>query len=136
MRTLFLLACLLGLTAATSPTGPTIAWWDSPRHGGNSFNRLPPDQSYFDALAGHGADWVRLTFSKWKGEGRDFLIGDTDRYDGLVAADLATLAAVLDRAEKAGLKVVVAPLSLPWARWSQQNGGKHDGRLWADKTRW
>lgn len=132
MRALFLLLCLLGLTAAS----PTIAWWDVPRRGGNSFNRLPPDQAWFDALAGHQADWVRLTFTKWKGEGRDFLIGDTDRYTGLNEEDLATLIAVLDRAERAGLKVVIAPLSLPMERWSQQNNGKPDGRLWRDKANW
>lgn len=109
-----------------------ITFWDQPRKGGNSFNAAPPDTAYFKALAATGASWVRLTFSKWKGDGRDFLIGDADRYDGLVAKDLRQLRKVLDAADAAGLKVVVTPLSLPGARWAQQNGGKFDDRLWSD----
>ncbi|WP_395450184.1 hypothetical protein ACHMW7_10495 [Aminobacter sp. UC22_36] len=31
-----------------------IGFWDKPQHGGNSFNPLPPDQAYFDALRGYG----------------------------------------------------------------------------------
>lgn len=133
MRILLLIACLFGLTAAASPT---IHWWDVPRHGGNSFNGTPPDQPWFDALAGYRADWVRLTFTKWPGKQRDFLIGDVSAYRGLVREDLAVLRAALDRADRAGLKVVIAPLSLPWNRWVQQNGNKQDGRLWQDKARW
>ena len=132
MRALFLLACLFGLTAAS----PTISWWDQPRRGANSFNRLPPDQAYFQAFAGLGGEWMRVTFTKWKGERRDFLIGDADDYRGLVQADLAVLEAMLDRADAAGLKVVLAPLSLPMNRWVQQNGDKQDGRLWRDKANW
>src|SRR3546814_9740573 len=68
-----------------------IDFWNVPRHGGNSFNGTPPDQAYFDALAGYGATWVRLVYDKWTPARRDFLIGDADHYDGLIAADLATL---------------------------------------------
>ncbi|MES2442049.1 MAG: cellulase family glycosylhydrolase [Pseudomonadota bacterium] len=131
MRILLLLACLFGLTAARP-----IDWWDVPRHGGNSFNLAPPDQGYFDALAGYGADWVRLAPDKWKGAHRDFLIGDADKYTGIPPADLATLQAVLARAHKAKLKVVISPLSLPWLRWIQNNGNQYDGRLWQDKAHW
>lgn len=130
-RLLLLLACLFGLTAAAP-----IDWWNVPRHGGNSFNKIPPDQGYFNALAGYGGTWVRLTYDKWKPERRDFLIGSADRYDGLVQSDLATLRAALDRAHAAGLKVVIAPLSLPGARWIQNNGNVYDGRLWTDKAYW
>jgi len=113
-----------------------MGFWDMPRHGGNSFNRLPPDAQYFAALHGYGANWVRLSYDKWKPEKRDFLLGDADRYDGLMPKDVATLKAALDRADKAGLKVVIAPLSLPGMRWSQNNDGKFDGRLWRDKVYW
>jgi len=113
-----------------------IAFWDMPRHGGNSFNRLPPDQAYFDALARYGASWVRLSYDKWKGERRDFLIGDADHYTGLVPGDLAILRATIARAEKAGLKIVIVPLSLPGMRWAQNNGGTFDGRIWEDKAYW
>lgn len=113
-----------------------MAFWDAPRHGGNSFNRLPPDQAYFDALKGYGATWVRLSYDKWQPVQRDFLLGNADAYAGLPAADLATLRATLDRAHQAGLKVVIAPLSLPGMRWSQNNQGQFDDRLWQDKRYW
>lgn len=127
-------AVLLGcaLLAAPAHAADAIAFWDQPRAGGNSFNAAPPDRAYFQALKGLGATWVRLSFSKWKGEGRDFLIGDADRYDGLAAADLAVLRTTLDAAQAAGLQVAVTPLSLPGARWRQQNGGRFDDRLWSD----
>lgn len=124
------------ITARPLKAADLIGFWDTPQRGGNSFNGAAPDQAYFDALKGTGATWVRLTFSKWPGEGRDFLIGNADSYEGLPAKDLQTLKETLDRAHTAGLKVVIAPLSLPGARWSQQNGGKHDERLWRDKAYW
>ncbi|MGE0281763.1 MAG: glycoside hydrolase family 5 protein [Rhizobiaceae bacterium] len=122
--------------AGQATAADLISFWDSPQHGGNSFNRLPPDQPYFDALRGYGATWVRLSYDKWEAEDRDFLLGNADRYEGLKTRDLAMLRAVLDRAKKAGLKVVIAPLSLPGMRWAQNNGGKFDGRLWKDKAYW
>lgn len=125
---------LLCLALACTPAfaADLMTFWDSPRKGGNSFNAGEPDAAYFEALAETGASWVRLTFSKWKGEGRDFLIGNADHYEGLPAKDLVKLRAALDAAHAAGLKVVVTPLSLPGARWKQQNGGKFDDRLWSD----
>lgn len=136
--TMRLLASLLAalLVAAPVSAAHLMDFWETPQHGGNSFNRLPPDQAYFEALRGYGATWVRLSYEKWKPERRDFLIGDADRYEALQAQDLATLKATLDRAHKAGLKVVIAPLSLPGMRWAQNNGGKFDGRLWQDKRHW
>ncbi|WP_244478761.1 MULTISPECIES: hypothetical protein [unclassified Mesorhizobium] len=125
---------LVLLFPATAGAADLIRFWDTPQHGGNSFNRLPPDKAYSDALRGYGAGWVRLSYDKWKPERRDFLRGDADHYDGLAAKDLATLKTVLDRADAAGLKVVIAPLSLPGMRWAQNNGDKFDGRLWQDKA--
>lgn len=73
---------------------------DRPQPGATA--STPPDQAYFDALAGTVPRWVRLTFSKWKGQHRDFLIGDADAYAGLVPEDPALRhAVVLDRAERA-----------------------------------
>ena len=135
MRHLILCALLLGLAPA-AVAADLMSFWGNPRHGGNSFNRLPPDQAYFDALAGYGATWVRLSYDKWQPANRDFLLGNADAYQGLPAADLATLRATLDRAHRAGLKVVIAPLSLPGMRWSQNNQGQFDDRLWQDKRYW
>ncbi|MFJ9989366.1 glycoside hydrolase family 5 protein [Pseudomonas putida] len=131
-----LLAGLLLLAPLTAPAADLIDFWDTPRHGGNSFNRLPPEQAYFDALKAYGATWVRLSYDKWKPAGRDFLLGDADNYTELVETDLDALKQVLDRAQRAGLKVVIAPLSLPGMRWSQNNQGHFDDRLWQDKRYW
>ncbi len=135
MRHVILAAFLLAMGPAAM-AADLMVFWNIPRHGGNSFNRLPPDQAYFDALSGYGATWVRLSYDKWQSAERDFLLGDADAYQGLPAADLATLRATLDRAHKAGLKVVIAPLSLPGMRWSQNNQGQFDDRLWQDKRYW
>jgi len=123
---------MMGLTSPASSAADLMHYWDEPRKGGNSFNATPPDEAYFRALAATGATWVRLTFSKWKGEDRDFLIGDADHYTSLPHSDLTRLRQVLDAAHAAGLKVVVTPLSLPGARWAQQNGERFDDRLWSD----
>jgi hypothetical protein len=135
MRVLTTLMLSLGLTCGAH-AADLAGFWDTPQHGGNSFNRLPPDQAYFDALKKYGASWVRLSYDKWKPAKRDLLLGDADHYEGIPASDLATLKATLDRADKAGLKVVITPLSLPSMRWAQNNNGKFDDRLWQDKTKW
>ncbi|TYO83475.1 glycoside hydrolase family 5 protein [Pseudomonas sp. CK-NBRI-02] len=132
----WMFASLLALASLPANAADLIDFWNSPRHGGNSFNRLPPDRSYFQALSGYGATWVRLSYDKWKPQGRDFLLGDADAYKGLSPQDLAQLKSVLDNAHAAGLKVVIAPLSLPGMRWSQNNQGQFDDRLWRDKRYW
>ena len=130
------LLVLAAVTALQTPAfgADLLAFWDTPRHGSNCFNEAPPDAEYFRALRGYGATWVRVAFSKWKSSTgkRDFLFGNLDDYRTLVPEDLATLRAVLDRAHAAGLKVVLAPLELPGARWTQLNDGKFDDRLWSE----
>ena len=128
--------CTVGVLAAAPAAAADIAFWDTPRHGGNSFNEKPPDAAYFRALRATGATWVRLTFSKWKGEGRDFLIGNSDGYGGIPAADLTVLRQAMDAADVAGIKVVLVPLSLPGNRWVQHNQDRQDERLWTDRKYW
>lgn len=135
MRILAAILLFLSL-AGNSRAADLIGFWGHPQHGGNSFNRLPPDQAYFDALRKYGATWVRLSYDKWKPAQRDVLIGNADHYEGIPPEDLANLKQTLSRAHKAGLKVVIAPLSLPWMRWAQNNDGKFDDRLWQDKAKW
>ena len=127
---------LLGVLSGAAGAADMIAFWDKPERGGNSFNRLPPDQAYFDALQDYGASWVRLSYDKWQPAERDYLIGNEDQYQGLVAKDLQQLKTTLDRAHAAGLKVVITPLSLPGMRWAQNNGDRFDDRLWQDKRFW
>jgi hypothetical protein len=130
---MWLMSLLAGM-----PTGAAerMSFWDQPQRGANCFNEAPPDAAYLRALRGHGATWVRLTFSKWRGQKRDFLIGSLDEYQSLVPEDLEVLRGVLDLAHEAGLAVVLAPLELPGARWRQLNDGKFDDRLWSDRGYW
>ncbi len=114
-----------------------MAFWDErPRFGANCMNDEPPSLDYLKAARGEGVRWIRLAWDKWKGSGRDFLLGNADRYEGLAPGDVEILRAALDRAQAAGLKVVVVPLSLPGMRWRQNNGGAFDGRIWRDKAWW
>lgn len=130
------LALALSLLLALPAQAADIAFWDTPRHGGNSFNGSPPDETWFRALRATGATWARLTFTKWKGEDRDFLIGNADDYRGVAAGDLAQLRRTLDAAQAADIKLVLVPLSLPGNRWVQHNGDKQDERLWRDRRYW
>ncbi len=134
-RLLTLTVTLIATLSTPLKAADLIGFWGTPQRGANSFNGLPPDQAYFDALSATGATWVRLTFSKWKGEGRDFLIGDIDNYQGLVTSDLKVLTDTLDRAHAANLKVVIVPLGIPGTRWAQQTpDGKYDSRLWREEV--
>lgn len=131
--------CLAGalLAANLAHGADLIAFWDArPRHGVNIMNRQVPDAALYRTARAQGVEWVRLAYDKWQPAQRDFLIGNADRYQGLVAADLATLRRTLDAAHAAGIKVVIAPLSLPGMRWRQNNGNRFDGRLWQDKRYW
>lgn len=112
------------------------SFWAKPQRGGNSFNRLPPNKNYYSALHDYGATWVRLSYDKWLPEKRDFLMGDADNYQSLSKGDLNIMKGSISNANEAGLKVVIAPLSLPFSRWSQNNKGIFDDRLWQDKSRW
>ena len=41
----WMFASLLALASLPANAADLIDFWNSPRHGGNSFNRLPPDRS-------------------------------------------------------------------------------------------
>lgn len=130
-------AALLGLATTGAHAADLMSFWDGqPRHGANLMNQQPATLDEFKAAHAQGIEWMRVTYDKWKPAQRDFLIGSADRYQGLVASDLATLRGVLDKAQAAGVKVVVTPLSLPGMRWRQNNGDRFDGRIWQDKAYW
>lgn len=51
---LSVLALALALNAPRpAAAADLIGFWDAPRHGGNSFNRLPPDAAYFEIGRAH-----------------------------------------------------------------------------------
>ena len=136
MRTFLIAAGALMACAAPARAADLIGFWDTQQRGANCFNGRPPEQSYFEALRAIGGTWVRLAFYKWQGEGRDFLIGNADNYQGLVESDLAILRATLDRAHAADVKVVLTPATLPGARNQQYNDDVFDDRLWSDRAYW
>ncbi len=127
---IFLLLCPSCLRSESTSLAD---FWNTPRHGANCFNKKVTS-AWWAAAHSAGLDLVRLTFSKWQSAHRDFLIGNADRYEGLVQADLNILRSVLDTAQSYGLRVVLVPLSVPGARWRQQNGDRFDLRLWRDTT--
>ncbi|MEM9116190.1 MAG: cellulase family glycosylhydrolase [Myxococcota bacterium] len=120
-------------TASEDRSAAVAVYWDHPRAGTNMFRSFPSVRR-FRAARDAGIRMVRLVPDPWQGLERDFLIGDADDYQGLVAGDLQRLRTVLDLAHHAGLRVVLAMLSLPGARWRQHNDDANDVRLWADPS--
>lgn len=112
-------------------------FWDEQRRGTNFFNELETGQRFRDAKK-IGVEVVRLVFSKWKADRPsftpgDFLFGSLDKFTTIVEDDFDRLKSVLDDADRSGIKIVLSTLSLPGARWKQQNHDKLDLRLWKDK---
>jgi hypothetical protein len=110
-------------------------FWSTQRRGANSFRETETIE-HLVAAREFGAAFVRMAFDKWKGEGRDFLAGNYDDYQGLVARDLAELRWILDGAAENNVPIVITPLGLPGNRWIQLNDDKRDLRLWSDKGWW
>lgn len=131
-RLALLLAVLAAVVAPAAGREPKkLDYWNVQRRGANWFNRTPTKE-WLVAAKRAGIQVVRLAPNKWRSAGRDFLIGDADRYRGLVEEDFRALKTALDWADETGVKIVVTTLSLPGARWRQQNGDTLDKRLWTD----
>jgi hypothetical protein len=122
---LFSLSAGLWYAAADSP----IEFWDIQRKGANFFNKIPAGER-FEAAQNLGLDFIRLVPDKWQSAGRDFLLGSADHFEALNDADYRKLQSALDEAHQHGCKVILGMLSLPGARWKQNNDDKDDGRLW------
>jgi hypothetical protein len=117
---------------APLPNDQLINYWDTQRKGTNFFNEVPT-KTWFDAAAAANIRTIRFVYDKWEGNQRDFLIGNADDYTGLVYDDVALIRSYLDYADSLGLKVLLTPLSLPGARYVQNNGNKRDYRLWEEE---
>ena len=125
------LVALAVLLAAPAAGGEALRFWAQQRKGANCQNRRVP-REYWQAAAAAGLEFVRLLPDGMPSRSRDFLIGSADRFTALDEADLRTLVTTLDEAQAAGVKVVLAPITLPGARWKQLNGDNDDARLWKD----
>jgi aryl-phospho-beta-D-glucosidase BglC (GH1 family) len=132
-----LIMLFLGLfsTDCLAASCEKIVFWEKQRKGANCFNARM-EEDWFRAADEMGIEWIRLTFTKWKGAKRDFLMGDAGNYQGIVRQDLVRLMQVLDWAARYDLKIVITPLGLPGSRWSQHNEDQRDLRLWNDKEYW
>jgi hypothetical protein len=128
------LGAVLLAQAAAGGAGETAAsFWRQPRRGANCQNRKV-EPAYWRSAARARLEFIRLLPDAWPAAERDFLLGSADRFTSLDERDLAVLLRSLDAAEKAGVKVVLAMLSLPGARWRQLNRDRDDGRLWRDEA--
>jgi endoglucanase len=128
------LALMLSMAAASPMAladGDRMSYWDVQRKGANYFNERAREGWWREAREA-GIGLVRLAPDKWKGAGRDFLLGDADDFRGIPPADLALLRRQLDCAQENGIRVVLTMLSLPGCRWEQNNDDKSDFRLWSD----
>ena len=128
--------CILGLLLALSDAAlagnPKWEFWSEQRKGANCFN-AKVTEAWFEAAAGLGLEFVRLTPDWWKKAERDFLLGNASNFKRINEADFAELKRVLDLADRHGVKIVLSMVSLPGARNRQHNNNKFDYRLWADE---
>ncbi|SDS17763.1 Cellulase (glycosyl hydrolase family 5) [Paenibacillaceae bacterium GAS479] len=123
-------------------TSEKMAFWNEQRKGANFMNSTSLPGNYAAAKE-QGLEFIRVAPDKWSKERQflfedkpdktpdvDFLIGSSDKYEGLVEEDFQRLKADLDAAEASGTKVVLTVLSLPGNQWRQFNGRKNDDRMW------
>jgi endoglucanase len=130
---------LLILISISTPlvASEKLGFWEHPRAGANSFNKVPLKARYEKATAS-GLRWLRIAPNKWLGKRTkdkrgDFLIGPKGQeYQGLIKGDLKLLKTALDNAHASNLKIVLTMLSLPGNRWSQHNAGKQERKIWTD----
>ena len=92
--TLVLLAC----AAIARAEDDDWAHWQSQRKGANCFN-ASLDRTWFADARAAGIPLVRLAWSKWKGAGRDFLLGDADHFAGIPPADRQRIFGEFERLE-------------------------------------
>jgi hypothetical protein len=114
------------------PAARRIHYWDIQQKGTTYFPDVP-NKAWLDAVAAANIKTIRFVYDKWEGDQRDFLIGNADDYTGLVPEDIVLVRSYLDYADSLGLKVLLTPLSLPGARYVQNNDNQRDYRLWQEE---
>ncbi|MGN4125886.1 glycoside hydrolase family 5 protein [Lysinibacillus sphaericus] len=119
-------------------------FWIEQRKGTNFMNSSSLPDNYEEANE-FNIEFVRLAPDKWakdrdflfndqpdSNSQKDFLIGNADKYEGIVEEDFKRLKKDLDAAYERGSKVVLTVLSLPGNRWRQFNNYENDDRIWQD----
>ncbi len=114
------------------PAENKIDYWNVQRKGANYFNQNP-SVDWFKAAKEIGIQFARLATDKWKGEKKDFLIGDADAFEEIPQSDLRILIDVINQAQQHDVKIVLTFLSLPGSRWKQNNQNQDDLRIWEQK---
>ncbi|MGE6514673.1 glycoside hydrolase family 5 protein [Lysinibacillus sphaericus] len=119
-------------------------FWEEQSKGSNFMNSTSLPDNYEEANE-FNIEFVRLAPDKWakdrdflfndqpdSNSQKDFLIGNADKYEGIVEEDFKKLKKDLDAAYERGSKVVLTVLSLPGNRWRQVNNYENDDRIWRD----
>jgi endoglucanase len=126
-----LIFILIICSCAFSAEASKIEFWKTPLRGANFSNKIPT-REWFEAAKNQHIEFVRMAPDYWHSQERDFLIGDTTRFNRIVQADLKKLQEVLGWANETGIKVVLTMLSQPGARLIQLNNNRPDTLLWID----
>lgn len=130
-KIIFLFSIIFLFTSVKS-NSQKINFWESQQKGTNYFNATPT-MEWFTSAADANIKFVRFTYAKWKGEERDFLLGDADDFKGINETDFQELLNYINIADSLDIKVVITPISLPGNRWVQNNNGARDGRIWKEE---
>jgi hypothetical protein len=113
----FLLNLLLHNQVFALSNQEKLLFWQQVRKGSNMFNRLI-DANDIKAAKEIKIEFINLAIEKFPTTEKDFLIGDTNNYHGLISEDLETLKKILDLFEEEKMPVVLNIYSLPGARYS------------------
>jgi len=128
---LLIISLVVSISSNAPAANEKLAFWDIQRKGANG-DAINPDE-WFKAAADVGIEFIRLAPVTWKGQGRDFLLGDADNFTGIPERDFVQLKNALDIAQLYGIKIELTMFSLPGARNRQDNDYKFDYRLWTDE---
>ncbi len=129
MRKLLLSIFLLLSLGSPALAAGKADFWNQQRAGTNWFNN-EPTLEWLVAAKAAGIEFVRLAPAKWWTVQQDFLVGNSDCYQGIPDEDMFKLDEVLHWADSLDMKIVLTALSLPGLRWKQHNNDLLDHRFW------
>jgi hypothetical protein len=124
------------MVMATPPVSPSPSKsiLSTPAFSGVNICDSKPSDAQFEAAVRLGIRVIRVVPDGWRSSHREFLVGSTDDYSGLVQDDLETLRERLDAAHRAGLGVIISMRSIPGSRWTRGSTTNPDARLWTQQV--